>query len=136
MQAQPQLCVGAIAVSAQRLLMVRRGRDPGAGLWSIPGGRVESGETLAQAVVRELWEETGIRGACEGLVGWIERSGPHHHFVILDFSVRVLDPAEPVAGDDASEAAWVSFGEVTGLDLVEGLGRFLEDHGVIAPQST
>jgi 8-oxo-dGTP diphosphatase len=128
--------VGAIAVSGQRLLMVRRGRDPGAGLWSIPGGRVESGETLAQAVVRELWEETGIRGVCEGLVGWIERRGPHHHFVILDFSVRALDPAEPVAGDDATEAAWVPLGEVTRLALVEGLGRFLEDHGVIDPQST
>jgi 8-oxo-dGTP diphosphatase len=112
--------------------MVRRGRGPGAGLWSIPGGRVEAGETLQQAVERELQEETGVEGECEGLVGWVERMGPAHHFVILDFSVRVPLGSEPVPGDDAAEAAWVRLTEVRDLPLVEGLALFLEDHGILA----
>lgn len=94
---------------------------------------MEAGETLAQAVVRELWEETGIVGVCQGLVGWVERFGPDHHFVILDFSVAVAGAEGPVPGDDAAEAAWVPLDEVAHRELVEGLTGFLEDHGVIAP---
>ena len=69
----PQICVGAIAVGNDALLLIRRGRPPGTGLWSLPGGRVEPGETLAEAVVRELAEETGIEGVCDQFVGWVER---------------------------------------------------------------
>src|SRR5437762_14386920 len=100
----PQICVGAIAVENDALLLIRRGRPPGTGLWSLPGGRVEAGETLAEAVVRELAEETGIEGVCDELIGWVERIGADYHYVILDFGVTVLDAAEPVAGDDAAEA--------------------------------
>ena len=132
----PQLCVGAVVVSDERLLMVRRGRNPGAGKWSIPGGRVEPGETPEQAVSRELTEETGIRGACEGLMGSLERQGPGYHFVILDYRMRPVGTGDPVAGDDAAEVAWVPLGEVTGRALVEGLGRFLEMHGVIVASET
>src|SRR3954471_20302062 len=84
-----------------------RGRVLLAGEWSVPGGRVERGEMLAEAVVRELAEETGLEGVCGELVGWVERFGPDYHFVILDFSVTVLEGREPVAGTDAAEAAWV-----------------------------
>ena len=127
----PQVCVGAIAVADDRLLMVRRGRGPAAGEWSVPGGRVESGECLAEAVVRELAEETGIEGVCAGLVGWVERIDDDHHFVILDFAVTVLDPVEPTAGDDAAEAEWVPVGDVAERQLVEGLAEFLHEHGII-----
>jgi 8-oxo-dGTP diphosphatase len=127
----PETCVGAIAVDTGRLLMVRRGRGPAAGQWSIPGGRVRRGELLAEAVVRELVEETGLEGVCRDLVGWVERLGPEHHFVILDFTVTILDPAPPVAGDDAAEAAWVPLDGVPELDLVEGLAEFLADHGIL-----
>jgi mutator protein MutT len=127
----PQVCVGAIAVDAGRLLLIRRGRGPAAGEWSVPGGRVEPGETMAEAVVRELAEETGLEGVCEGLVGWVERIGEDHHFVILDFAVTVLDARAPVAASDAAEAAWVPLEDVGERNLVEGLAEFLHEHGII-----
>ena len=128
---RPEVCVGAIATAEGRLLLVRRGHGPAAGEWSVPGGRVEWGETLAEAVLRELGEETGLEGVCDQLVGWVERMGPDHHFVILDFAVTVLEPRAPVAGGDAAEAAWVAVEEVAGLRLVDGLAEFLHDHGIV-----
>src|ERR1051325_1487013 len=107
----PEVCVGAIALDDDRLLLIRRGRGPAAGEWSVPGGRVEAGETLAEAVVRELAEETGIEGVCGEMIGWVERIGADHHFVILDFRVDVLEGRDPVAGDDAAEAEWVPLHE-------------------------
>ena len=127
----PEVCVGAIAVDNDRLLLVRRGHGPGAGEWSVPGGRVERGETLAEAVVRELLEETSLEGVCDDLVGWVERVTPEHHFVILDFRVTILDPREPAAGADAAEAAWVNLTDVADLRLVEGLAEFLHEHGIL-----
>ena len=127
----PELCVGAVAVDEDRLLLVRRGHGPAAGWWSVPGGRVEVGETLAEAVVRELAEETGLEGVCGDLVGWVERIGDDFHYVILDFAVTVLEPRPPVAGGDAAEAAWVPVPEVTDRQLVEGLAEFLHDHGIL-----
>jgi mutator protein MutT len=124
--------VGAVAVDDGRLLLVRRGRGPAAGEWSVPGGRVEPGETVGEAVVRELAEETGIEGLCGPLLGWVERIGDDHHFVILDFVVEVLDPVDPVAGDDAAEAEWVPLHHVAEMtNLVDGLAEFLHEHGVL-----
>jgi len=129
--AGPELCVGAVATRTNELLLVRRGHAPGAGLWSVPGGRVEAGESLAEAVVRELEEETGLAGVCGPLIGWVELVDDGHHFVILDFEVVLLDNADPVAGDDAAEAAWVPVWTVPELPLVDGLAEFLSDHGII-----
>lgn len=128
---RPQVCVGAIAVFDGAILMVRRGRGPAQGTWSVPGGRVELGESLAEAVVRELAEETGLAGVCESLVGWAERIGPDHHYVILDFTVTLMSGEEPEAGDDAAEARWVPLSDVADLTLAEGLAEFLHDHGII-----
>ena len=127
---RPEVCVGAVVVRDERLLLVRRGHGPAAGAWSVPGGRVERGEALVEAVVRELREETGLDGLVDGLLGWVERIDDDDHFVILDFAVTVLD-GEPVAGDDAAEVAWVPVGDVAERRLVEGLAEFLNDHGVI-----
>lgn len=128
---RPQVAVGAIAVDDERLLLIRRGRGPAQGRWSIPGGRVEAGETLAEAVVRELLEETGLEGLCEELIGWVEIIEPEMHAVVLDFRVTVLTPDDPRAGDDAVEAAWKPLVEVAEMPLADGLAEFLHEHGII-----
>ena len=97
----------------------------------MPGGRVEAGETLAEAVVRELAEETGVEAICDALLGWVERIGDGYHYVIFDFLVTILAGDMPVAGDDAAEARWVPLDQVAELRLVEGLAEFLHDNGVI-----
>jgi 8-oxo-dGTP diphosphatase len=127
----PEVCVGAVAVDERQILMVRRGRGPAAGAWSVPGGRVELGETLAEAVVRELREETGLEGVCGSLVGWAERIGAGYHFVILDFWVTIVAGDKPAAASDAAEAAWVPLEQVATLTLAEGLAEFLHDHGIL-----
>lgn len=123
--------MGAVALSEGSLLMVRRGRGPAQGCWSLPGGRVEAGETLAEAVVRELGEETGLGGVCDAFVGWVERIEPEGHYVVLDFMATVLEDTEPRAGDDAAEAAWVPLGLVPQLTLSPGLAEFLHEHGIL-----
>lgn len=129
--ARPQLCVGAVAVDGDRLLLIRRATPPEAGRWSLPGGRVDPGETMAEAVVREIGEETGLEVVCDRLIGWVERIGPAGHFVIFDFAVIVMGSHDLTAGTDASEAMWTPLWEVTELDLVEGLLDFLADHGIV-----
>ena len=123
--------MGAIALADDRLLLVRRSRGPGAGRWSIPGGRVEPGETVAEAVVRELAEETGLEGLCDRFVDWAERIGEDHHYLILDFMVTVVSGEPPVAGDDARDVAWVPLSEVASLLLVDGLAEFLHQNGIL-----
>ena len=127
----PSVCVGAVAIDDGRLLLIRRGTDPGRGRWTLPGGRVDPGETVQEAVVRELLEETGVEAVVTGLVGVAERIDDDHHFVILDYAVEVLAPAPPRAGSDALEAKWVDLAMVAEMDIVDGLAEFLHDHGVI-----
>jgi 8-oxo-dGTP diphosphatase len=128
----PEVAVGGVCVHDDALLLVRRGRGPAQGEWSVPGGRVERGETLHEAVVRETLEETGLEVVVDRFLGWSERVDDNYHYVILDFVVTALDPAQaPVAGDDAAEAAWVPIAGVTDLRLVSGLYDFLRDHGAL-----
>ncbi len=125
---------GGIVVHDGRILLVRRGREPNVGKWSVPGGRVEPGESLRATVAREVLEETGIEVDVGELAGWVERIDPlgSYHFVILDFFARARDETqEAVAGDDATEARWVPLAELTRLDLVEGLAAFLQAVGSV-----
>ncbi len=128
---RPEMTVGGVVVDDDALLLVRRGRDPGAGRWSLPGGRVEWGETLAHALVRELLEETGLECVVGELIGWVEHISDDHHFVIFDFAATPMSLDDPVPGDDALEARWVRLEEVEELDLVIGLAEFLADHDII-----
>ncbi len=128
---RPEICVGAVAVDGDQILLVRRGTEPGMGRWSLPGGRVEAGEAMVAAVVRELREETGLNGVCGPVVGWVEQMSVDHHFVILDFRVTILDDASPIAGSDADEAAWVDLASLDSVPLVDGLASFLAEHSVV-----
>ena len=127
----PELCVGAVVVRDSSILLIRRGTPPGEGLWSVPGGRVQQGESLADAVCRELQEETGLQGEVGDAVGWTELIGRRRHYVVVDYRVTVAPDAIPTAGSDATDAAWVAFDELGDWDLVDGLVRFLTDHQVI-----
>jgi ADP-ribose pyrophosphatase YjhB (NUDIX family) len=125
-------CVGAVVRDGQgRLLLVQRAQPPGRGLWSVPGGRVEPGETAPEAVVREVAEETGLPVHVTGLVGVVERAAPGGGiYVIEDYLARLapgVDPASLRAGDDASAAAWVPVEELDRLPCVDGLLAALRD---------
>ncbi len=107
-------CVGGLTYDADgRLLLIRRRNDPGRGLWSVPGGRVEPGESDAEAVVREMAEETGLVVEPGALVGRVRR-GP---YAIADYRCAVVGGAlRP--GDDASEARWCDAAALAELPLV------------------
>ena len=128
---RPEICVGAVAGDGDRILLVRRGTEPGMGRWSLPGGRVEAGEAVAAAVVRDLQGETGLNGVCGPMIGWVEQMPVDRHFVILDFRVAILDDGPPIAGSDADEAAWVALASLDGVPLVDGLASFLAEHDVV-----
>ena len=116
----PVVGVGAFVIDGPRVLVVKRGRPPGEGLWSVPGGRLEPGETLAQAVAREVREETGLTVEVGPFVCVIERFGDDFHFVILDYLARVA-AGTLAAASDAADARWVTDQELAALPTTEGL---------------
>jgi 8-oxo-dGTP diphosphatase len=125
-------CVGAVIKDdLGRLLLIRRGHPPGAGLWSLPGGRIEPGETDAEALVREVREETGLAVEAGGLLGTVQRPARDGDvFDIRDYTATVtgglLQP-----GDDAADARWVDAIELEALPITEGLTETLTSWGVL-----
>ena len=129
-------CVGAVIKDeAGRLLLIKRGHEPAAGLWSIPGGRIEAGESDAGALAREVREETGLVVVVGRLLGTVERPGLDG--AVLDIRDYVAVPAggELMAGDDAADACWAD-PELMALmesrgELTSGLTEALTSWGVL-----
>lgn len=130
----PEVAVGAVIRRGDEILLIRRARGAAVGKWAIPGGRVEFGEGLKEAVAREVCEETGLDVTVGRFLGWAERIGDDagpYHYVILDFAAEVKDPAAtPRAGDDADDVAWVPTNVLETYPLVAGLAEFLRRVGV------
>ena len=117
----PAVAVGALVFDGDgRVLLVERGNPPGAGLWSVPGGRLETGETLAQAVAREVREETGLVVEVGALACVVERITEGYHFVILDYHAHVIGGAL-APGGDARAARFVAAAELATLPVTDGL---------------
>ena len=123
----PVPAVGVVCLRGDEVLLIRRGRPPKQGEWSLPGGRIEPGERTEDAALRELREETGVEARINRLIAVVDGIFPEagRHYVLIDFAADWVS-GEPVAGDDAMEARFVP------LDQVEALVDWSETRRVIA----
>jgi ADP-ribose pyrophosphatase YjhB (NUDIX family) len=125
--------VGLYVVKDGKVLLVRRGNEPGRGKWSLPGGRIRFGERSEEAALREMREETGLEVRLRRVVDVVdvfwrsERGELLEHFVIVDFEAEVIG-GELRPADDALDARWFSPEELKGLEMTESTRRFLEEH--------
>lgn len=122
---RPVLGVGALILDGSRVLLVERGKPPLVGHWSVPGGIVETGERLEDALVREVWEETGLNVTADSIATVFERimyddsGGFEYHYVLIDFYCTMRG-GELRPGDDAQRAQWFEIDELSGLLMTEG----------------
>jgi len=131
----PLLGVGALIFDQQwdqqRVLLVERGKPPLDGLWSLPGGLVETGERLEDAMVREVFEETGLRVTADSIATVFERIMPdaagrcEYHYVLIDFYCTVLG-GDLRAGDDSRNVAWFDIASLASVDLTAGTRDAIE----------
>lgn len=133
MHEKPVAAVSAMIVDDGRVLLVRRGCEPNKGLWSLPGGSIELGETARDAVVREMREETSLEiepGEVAGVRDVISRNseGVLFHYVVITYHARVTGGAL-AAGSDAAEACWFGADEIDGIATTPGLAEFLRSAG-------
>ncbi|QTC92635.1 NUDIX hydrolase [Brevundimonas goettingensis] len=112
----PVPAVGVVCLRGEEVLLIRRGKAPRAGEWSLPGGRIEPGERAVDAALRELREETGVEADIIGLVDVVDGIFPEAgmHYVLIDYAARWVS-GEPLAGDDAAEARFVRLEEIDAL---------------------
>ncbi len=125
---RPQLAVSAAIFRDGKVLLVRRARSPGKGFYSLPGGRVEFGESLHQALSREVDEETGLRIDIVGLAGWREvlpAAGGGGHYLIMSFAAR-WRANEPVLNDEHDDFKWLPAAAPGDLKLTGGLPEVLQ----------
>jgi ADP-ribose pyrophosphatase YjhB (NUDIX family) len=124
---RPQLAVSAAIFREGKVLLVRRARSPGKGFHSLPGGRVEFGETLTEALHREVQEETGLKIEIIGLAGWREvlpTQPGRGHYVVMSFAARWI-AGEPVLNDELDDAQWRVPGTLSDLRLTQGLEEII-----------
>ncbi len=131
-------CVGGIVTDPTgRVLLIRRGQEPAKGCWSVPGGRVEPGESFEEATAREVHEETGLAVAVGDLAGTVLRDAPDGSvFVIRDYRcvpVVGADPGAVVAGDDADDVGWFTPAQVRALACAPGLVEAFDEWAVLPP---
>jgi len=130
---RPVVGVGAVILEEDKILLEKRKNAPGKGKWSIPGGLVELGENIEQAVIREVKEETGLDVYEPRLVDIVdhisldEKDAVKYHFVIIDYLVTVKS-GNPKAASDAEALKWVPFNEVEEYDLTESFRRFFRQN--------
>jgi len=126
--AHPQLAVSAAIFRDDKILLVRRARSPAKGFYSLPGGRVEFGETLHAALHREVDEETAIKIEIAGLAGWREvvpGTGGGGHYLIMSFAAR-WRAGEPVLNDELDDFQWLAPDGLGDLRVTGGLPEIIE----------
>jgi 8-oxo-dGTP diphosphatase len=111
---RPVPCAGVVCLREGEVLLIRRGKAPLEGEWSIPGGRMELGEGAAQTALRELKEETGVEAELLGLIDVVDHFHDGGQMVLIDYAARWTG-GEPLAGDDAAEARFAGFDEAMRL---------------------
>ena len=128
----PICAVGGIIFRDDSVLLVKRGKAPAVGKWSIPGGAVQLGERLEDAVIRELEEETGLKVSPQHIskvIDRIFRDAPgrvQFHFIIVDFLCEVLE-GEPLPSSDAAAVGYFKISELDDLDLTEGTAEVIRE---------
>jgi 8-oxo-dGTP diphosphatase len=131
---RPQLAVSAAIFRDGKVLLVRRARSPGKGSYSLPGGRVEYGESLHTALRREVDEETGLQIEILGLAGWREvlpADSGGGHYVIMSFAARWAG-REPVLNEEHDDFKWLRPGHFGDLRLTDGLAEVVEAARLVA----
>lgn len=122
----PRVGVGAVILDGRRVLLVKRGGQPSAGKWSLPGGLVDLGETTVEAIAREVAEECGLQIRIAGLAGIVDRvvrdgdGRVRYHYVLVDY-LAYPEAGTAVAGSDAADVQWVDVDAVERLDITDGL---------------
>ena len=115
-EVKPTDCVGVICFRGEDVLLIERGTAPRKGEWSIPGGRIEAGESERDAALRELFEETGVMAALESKVATIDANFEGFHYRLHDYAARWIS-GEPQFGDDAADARFVSPAELEHVEM-------------------
>ena len=132
----PISCVGVVVYNADKILLVKRAKEPGKGMWSIPGGAIELGETVHEAAAREVLEECSIEIKTENVLDSVENiirdenERLRYHYVIIDLVARYAG-GELKAGSDAAECGWFTTDEVATMNITPTLRAMLEHQGII-----